>query len=198
VQSPIAGSDRNLQEEAMKPKLTLSLLVSSSILAATSMAPAQHAMLGDKELLDKLNQGAPAEVVKGATVLNMGTDGQMKTVQTGKNGWTCMIGPDGTPMCADQGAMEWAQARKAKGPAPQKLGFIYMLSGDHGASNTDPFATKETSDNSWVRTGPHVMIVGAAAKDMMRFYPRDAKADPNNPYVMWPDTPYEHLMLPVK
>jgi hypothetical protein len=29
-------------------------------------------------------------------------------------------------------------------------------------------------------------------------YPRDAKADPTTPYVMWPGTQYEHLMLPVR
>jgi hypothetical protein len=44
----------------------------------------------------------------------------------------------------------------------------------------------------------HVMIVGAEAKSMMQGYPRDAKPDPTKPYVMWPGTPYEHLMLPVK
>jgi len=42
------------------------------------------------------------------------------------------------------------------------------------------------------------MIVGAEAKNMMEGYPRDAKPDPKKPYVMWPGTPYEHLMLPVK
>jgi hypothetical protein len=42
-----------------------------------------------------------------------------------------------------------------------------------------------------------VMIVGAAAKGMTG-YPRTADADPTRPYVMWPDTPYEHLMIPVK
>jgi hypothetical protein len=48
-----------------------------------------------------------------------------------------------------------------KGPARQKLGFIYMLNGDQGSSDTAPYAEKETPDNNWVRTGPHVMIVGA-------------------------------------
>ena len=42
------------------------------------------------------------------------------------------------------------------------------------------------------------MIVGAEAKSMFAAYLRDAKADPAKPYVMWPGTPYEHLMLPVK
>src|SRR5580704_13107570 len=76
--------------------------------------------------------------------------------------------PGGAPMCADKAAMEWAKAWKSKGPAPQKLGFIYMLNGDNGTSNTDPFATEETRDNNWIKTGSHVMIVGAEAKSMMQ------------------------------
>ena len=43
-----------------------------------------------------------------------------------------------------------------------------------------------------------MVIIGAAAKEMMQAYPRDAKPDPTRPYVMWPGSPYEHLMLPVK
>ena len=72
------------------------------------------------------------------------------------------------------------------------------LSGDNGTSNTDPFATEETPNNNWIKTGSHVMIVGAEATSMMQGYPRAAMPDPTKPYVMWPGTPYEHLMLPVK
>jgi hypothetical protein len=170
-------------------------LFASSFLASVSVAYAQHPMMSDQELLSKLKDAAPANVLEHATILNMGAE--MKVIQEGNNGWTCMD-PGNAPMCADKGAMEWVQAKQSKGPAPQKLGFIYMLNGDNGASNTDPYATKETADNNWVKTGSHVMIVGGEAKAMLQGYPRDAKADPNIPYVMWPGSPYEHLMLPVK
>ena len=173
------------------------LAVSSSLVAAIPVAAAQHAAMTDQELMDKLKDAAPAAVLKGATVLNMGAEGQMKAIQAGTNGWICMD-PGGGPMCADEAAMEWAKAWKSKGPAPQKLGFIYMLRGDNGTSNTDPYATEETPDNNWIKTGSHVMIVGAEAKSMMQVYPREATPDPTKPYVMWPGTPYEHLMLPVK
>ena len=82
-------------------------------------------------------------MLKGAAILNMGADGQMKVIQAGTNGWTCMD-PGGAPMCADESAMEWAKAWKSKGPAPQKLGFIYMLNGDNGASNTSRTDVSET------------------------------------------------------
>ncbi len=179
-------------------KHTFAMLAAGlSFVAAISVAAAQHAAVTDHQLMDKLKDAAPAAVLKGATILNMGAGGQMKAIQAGTNGWTCMD-PGGAPMCADEAGMEWAKAWKSKGPAPQKLGFIYMLSGDNGTSNIDPFATEETPDNNWIKSGPHVMIVGAEAKSMMQGYPRDAKPDAAKPYVMWPGTPYEHLMLPVK
>jgi len=178
-------------------RLLTALVVTSSIASSGSVGYAQHAMMDDKELMAKLKDAAPAYVLEHATILNMTADGKMKAIQQGTNEWTCMD-PGGAPMCADKAAMEWATAWQSKGPAPQKLGFIYMLNGDNGASNTDPYATKETPDNNWVKTGPHVMIVGAEAKGMMGSYPRDAKADPKKPYVMWPGSPYEHLMLPTK
>ena len=173
----------------MKRMFTI-LAVSLSLVGVISGAAAQHATVTDQELMDKLKDAAPAAVLKGATVLNMGADGQMKAIQAGTNGWTCMD-PGEAPMCADEAAMEWAKAWKSKGSAPQKLGFIYMLRGDNGGSNTDPYATEEAPDNNWIKTGSHVMIVGAEAKSMMRGYPRDAKPDPAKPYVMWPGTPYE-------
>lgn len=163
----------------------------------TAQAMAQHAAMSDEELLTKLKGAAPAEVLDHATILNMAPDGKTKVVREGNNGWTCMD-PGGAPMCGDKGAMEWAKAWQTKAAAPQKLGFIYMLRGDDGTSNTDPFAHTQTPDNNWVKTGPHVMIVGGEAKSMMQGYPRDSKANPDRPYVMWPGTPYEHLMLPVK
>ena len=168
-----------------------------SLVAAIPAAALEPAAVTDQQLIDTLKDAAPAAVLKGATILNMSADGQMKVIQAGTNGWTCMD-PGDAPMCADEAGMEWGKAWQAKAPPPQKLGFIYMLRGDNGTSNTDPFATEETPDNNWIKTGPHVMIVGAEAKSMLQAYPRDAKPDPSKPYVMWPGTPYEHLMLPVK
>ena len=168
-----------------------------SFVAAIPVAAAEPTAVTDQELINKLNDAAPAAALKGATILNMGPDGQMKVIQSGTHGWTCMD-PGNAPLCADEAGMEWGKAWQAKAPLPQKLGFIYMLRGDNGTSNTDPFAAKETPDNNWIKTGPHVMIVGAEAKSMLQAYPRDAKPDPSKPYVMWPGTPYEHLMLPVK
>lgn len=179
----------------MKNRLA-SLIAFASILGSASVAYAEH-MTSDADLLTKLRAAAPAAVLQHATITNMGADGKMKVIQQGTNGWTCMD-PGQEPMCADKAAMDWVKALMAKKSPPAALGFVYMLDGDNGVSNTNPYDTKETADNNWIKTGPHVMIVGGDVKLMAQGYPRKAKGDPTEPYVMWPDTPYEHLMLPVK
>jgi hypothetical protein len=182
---------------------TLAFLFAASCCISAAYAQ-QHDMIADKDVKASLKGTAPDNVIEHATLMNMGADGKMKVVQQGTNGWTCMPGRVGTvgapsPMCADKAGMEWVEAWLNKGSAPQKLGFIYMMHGDNGASNSDPYATKEAPDNNWVMTGPHVMIVGGEAKGMMQAYPRTPKvANAHEPYVMWPGTPYEHLMLPTK
>jgi hypothetical protein len=180
----------------MKAMLALASAGASLLLAATGLALA--ADVTEEDLLQRLDGVAPAEVLGNATLLHITEGGEMQTVREGTNGWTCMY-PGTNPMCVDAGGLAWMHALMEKSEeAPQDLGFVYMLLGDEGASNIDPAATEETADNAWVKTGPHVMIVGAAAKPMLEGYPREAKADPSKPFVMWPDTPFEHLMLPVE
>jgi len=83
-----------------------------------------------------------------------------------------------------------------KQPPPQKVGFMYMLEGGTDASNTDPYAAAPNAGNHWVKTGPHVMVVGAP--DMLKSYPASPDPDTSQPYVMWAGTPYAHLMIPVR
>jgi hypothetical protein len=150
--------------------------------------------MSDSDYMAKIMTAAPAPVVKGATIVEVQKDGSMRTLQTGSNGFTCMF-VGGDPMCADNNAMLWAHALMTHSAPPDTVGFAYMLAGDNGASNTDPYATSPTADNHWVKTGPHVMILGPAAKTMG--YPATVDPDPTKPYVMWPGTPYSHLMIPV-
>jgi hypothetical protein len=105
-------------------------------------------------------------------------------------------GPD--PMCMDKNAMEWAGAWMShKAPEAGKVGFMYMLAGGTDASNTDPYATKPTAENHWIKTGPHIMIVGGDPS-FYDSYPKGPDPDTSVPYVMWAGTPYQHLMAPVK
>jgi hypothetical protein len=41
------------------------------------------------------------------------------------------------------------------------------------------------------------MVVGAPSRTTAD-YPRGADPDTKQPYVIWPDTPSEHLMMPVR
>lgn len=150
----------------------------------------------DAAYIAKVMTAAPASIVKGSTIVAMEKNGPMRTVQQGTNDFTCMLMPDGTPMCTDKNGMEWVRALMTHTTPPNKIAFMYMLAGDNGASNTDPYASGQTSGNHWVKTGPHVMIMGPATNTLG--YPRAPDADPTKPYVMWAGTPYEHVMIPVK
>jgi hypothetical protein len=157
--------------------------------------------MSDEDIIKSAMAAAPPAIARNATIVDVSADGKTRVVRKGTNGFTCLPdnpnspGPD--PMCGNQNALEWAQAWiEKKEPPKNKIGFIYMLSGGTDASNTDPFAQKPEPNNNWIETGPHVMIVGV--KGMMEGYPRAVEPDTSQPYVMWPDTPYEHLMLPVQ
>ncbi|HKU81807.1 MAG TPA: hypothetical protein VJP76_06515, partial [Candidatus Tumulicola sp.] len=146
------------------------------------------------DYIAKVSAAAPAAVVKGATIVQMGKGGTMRTLQTGTNGFTClMAGTDA--MCADKNAMAWIHAMIAHASPPNVVGFAYMLAGDQGGSNTDPMASAKTADNHWVVTGPHLMMFAPSATTMG--YPTTADADPSAPYVMWANTRYAHVMIPV-
>ena len=76
---------------------------------------------------------------------------------------------------------------------PETVGVAYMLKGDKGASNTDPYATKPTADNQWVVSGPHIMLLPTDASQLDT-YPTDWTK--GGPWVMWKGTPYAHIMVP--
>jgi hypothetical protein len=78
-----------------------------------------------------------------------------------------------------------------------KYGYARVSTEDQNSSNTDPYAKGPESGNHWVSTGAHIMVVGPAVKTMPG-YPKDADPNTSKPYVMWPGTPYEHLMIPIR
>jgi hypothetical protein len=92
----------------MRRSLALAFLI-SSVAGQISVTDAQHATMSDKQLMQKLKGAAPKNILDNATILNMGSDGKMKVVKEGTNGWSCMD-PGGEPMCADKAGMEWMEA----------------------------------------------------------------------------------------
>jgi len=149
---------------------------------------------GDDPVADALS-AIHAELADGAAVV----DWEMKTLREGSNAYTCMPTPpmlEGTaPMCMDAPWMSWADAWMNKGtPEVTRLGISYMLAGDEGSSNVDPYAEGPTADNEWIVEGPHVMLLvpDATALEGMPTDPENGGA-----YVMWKGTPYAHVMVPV-
>ena len=155
---------------------------------------AKKAASPDAAYSAKALSAAPAGIRKDAGVVKFDKDGKTQTIRESKNGFNCMV-MMGNTMCADANSMAFFDAMMTKKDPPDKLGLTYMLGGDKGASNTDPTAEKETTDNHWIVTGPHIMIVGPAAKTLGLTDAADP--DPSQPYMMWSNTPYAHAMIPV-
>ena len=171
------------------------LLIGGGTAQAQHQYPTADIPTSEPAYIAKVKTAAPEEIVNKASII-MVQEGKPRELQAGSNGFTCLVTPDGTPACADPNAMEWMKSIRARTAPSDKIGFIYMLAGDTGATNHDPH--QRDTHLHWVQTGPHVMIVGPRVREMMG-YPRNVDvADPNQPYVMYPGTPYEHLMLPTR
>jgi hypothetical protein len=177
---------------------TAASLVSAAETAKKEPAAAAAKAPSDAQLIASAQRAAPAKVSKDATIVAMDAAGKMRTLRQGTNGFTCMAdspatpGPD--PMCMDKNAFAWAGAWMAHKDPPQgKVGFMYMLEGGTDASNTDPFATKPTASNHWVRFGtswsspmPASTILSEERGPGHHATVRDVGRDP-----------YQHLMAPV-
>jgi hypothetical protein len=173
---------------------------SENSMASDNSAAASSNEAVSSDPVKSAESAAPASIAHNASIVTMDASGNATIVRKGTNDWTCIPdspatpGPD--PMCADANAMKWADAWIHHKPAPAgAVGVMYMLEGGTDASNTDPYATKPTAENDWVKTGPHLMIVGS--KEVLAGYPSGAKPDTSAPYVMWAGTPYAHLMIPI-
>jgi len=150
---------------------------------------------------------APPTIGANATVLdwNDSLKAPGTELRKGTNGWTCMpLTPppaggytkpvETAAMCADAQTMLWAQGYLAKTkPKNTLLGIGYMLHGDVGGSNTDPYGMTPTADNDWVVSGPHIMIFPADV-NRIKDIPTDHRT--GAPYQMWKGTPYAHIMIP--
>jgi hypothetical protein len=186
-----------------------SLVVAGGALAAQAHVEAHHGekgaphKTGSAAKIQEAMSAGPLSISKDATIMDWPDTptGPMKELRAGTNGWMCMpstgdgggVGAD--PMCFDKVFSNWAEAYVGKkDPEVIGVGTAYMMRGDKGASNTDPFAMAPTADNHWVKSGPHIMVI-VPNPSQLDVYP----TDPNNggPWVMWKGSKYAHLMVPV-
>ena len=174
------------------------------VLLTPGIVYAQHARkpgapgLTNAQKIALATSAGPTEVARHATIIDMTEMSKPKQLRAGTNGWVCyamIFGSSNEAMCLDKEWQKWAQAWMSKTePKIEGTGVAYMLGGDKGASNTDPYATGPTADNQWVVSPPHIMVLYQDPK-MLDAYPTDPKS--GGPWVMWKGTPYAHVMVPV-
>jgi hypothetical protein len=154
-------------------------------------AAAQALPTPDDPIAYAESAGIP-EIAAQATIL----DAEGNVLRQGSNEWTCMAIP-GAPMCGDRQWMSLLDAyvNQREDVEVTAVGVSYMLRGDDGASNIDPFAEGPTADNEWVTTGPHLMII-VPDPALLAGIPTDPSG--GGPYVMWRGTPFVHVMIPVE
>jgi hypothetical protein len=163
--------------------------------------PGNGTMTKEQKIANAMT-AAPAAVSGKATILDWpAKEGDQPAVlRAGSNGWNCL--PDmpetqgSDPMCVDQSWMEWVAAYLAHRP-PQitSVGIGYMIApGGAWGSNTDPYAMAAAAGNQWHLAPPHLMILVPDLKSLA-----GVSTDPHHggPYVMFPGTPYAHIMAPV-
>ena len=170
-----------------------SLFVASALLLVPSLAFAQ----GKEAKIASATSAGPASLTADATVMDW--DGTV--LREGSGEWTCLPDrsdtPGTDPWCVNTPWMNFLEAYKAKeDPSYAQVGIAYMLQGDTPVSNTDPYATEKTTEADWVEdVGAHLMIL---IPDTESF--ANLSTDPNNggPWIMWPNTPYVHIMIPIE
>jgi len=149
-----------------------------------------------KEVKIKRAKAAAPTIISGdATIV----DGDGTVLRKGNNGWTCLpdvMPNDKNPICNDATWMKMLTALGNQQPyTPDRIGISYMLKGDFGAgvSNSDPYHNSHKSAKDYVETGPHLMVI--VPKEMLKGLPTDPSV--GGPYVMWANTPYAHIMIPI-
>ncbi len=191
------------------PRIFASLVAVLMLVTVTAMAQetkkepaksghqgmAKAGAMSDAAVIAKATSAAPPDIARNAAVMGTGSDGKMKELRAGTNGWMCMLDLAGDAMCLDKEWQGWGDAWMNKKEPPKRttVGVAYMLKGDKGASNTDPYATKPTADNQWVVSGPHVMILPTDVNQLDAYPTEWTKG---GPWVMWKGTPYAHIMVP--
>lgn len=172
------------------------LVLTGLMVCASTVVFAQSISEKEAKIISAMN-AAPASISNYATIKDW--DGTV--LREGSNGWTCYPEMPNAraenPMCLDEQWINWLEAYMNQNePNITDVGIGYMLVGGEPNSNIDPFADGPTGDNQWMEeVKPHVMLIYPDS----RMY-ESLPTDPNNggPWVMWPNTDYAHVMIPVE
>jgi uncharacterized protein (TIGR02246 family) len=159
-------------------------------------APAAEAAVSSgNPVIDEALLAAPASIAATASVV----DWEGNVLRKGSGDFTCLPTapemPGTAPMCMDQPWVDWGEAWQNRTEVSiDRVGISYMLAGDDGGSNIDPYAEGPTEDNEWIVSGPHLMVI-APDVALLEGIPTDPET--GGPFIMWKGTPYAHVMVPV-
>jgi len=162
----------------------------AALLLLTSTAMAQ-----DKAIKSAMSAG-PSSISADATIL----DWEMNVLREGTNEWTCLPDRPDTegadPWCITGPWLNFLDAYvNQTEPMYEEMGIAYMLAGDSPVSNSDPYATGPTGPEDWVTDlGAHLMII-VPDKSVLEGMTTDHLN--GGPWVMWANTPYAHIMVPI-
>ena len=156
--------------------------------------------------IEAYSTAAPDFIGDFATVI--GIDGSV--LREGSNGWICQSAnprpvPDtgwgsaheAMPACHDGEGMKWMMGYMAgKKPEMTRDTYMWMLHGDMGEDNTTPavFNKEDATPGEWIESGPHLMLMPQDPATLRNF---STDFTTGAPYVMFPNTDYAHLMIPV-
>ena len=155
-----------------------------------------------KSALIKIAMSAgPPSISSDATILDY--DGTI--LRKGTNQWVCNTGGDPqriNPACLDEVWLAWNDrfmAGKTNDIENQPFGQAYMLQGDVPVDNDVPASygmddhLKGPNTGHFHDSGPHMMFL------LPRAVLKQITSDPyaGGSYVMFPNTEWEHLMVPV-
>lgn len=173
-------------------KLNVPAITTAGALALAITA--HHVAAEDKAALIALaRSAAPAMISADATVMYRGD-----VLVKGSNNWTCLpetLPDDGAPMCNDATWMQMMEAMANEaGFEATGVGISYMLQGDAGVSNSHPMHPMGKDAPDFIKEGAHLMII--LPRNLLEGITDDPHA--GGPYVMWGDTPYAHIMVPLE
>jgi hypothetical protein len=191
-----------LRNRTLKVALLFVLGIGTIVVGLARAAPiaSQNDADTQAKIANALSAG-PSAIADQATILDYEMDdaGQFVVLREGSNDWSCFPdfpgGPIDDPMCLDATWLAWLYAMfTGEEPNVTVPGIAYMLQGSSDASNTDPFATEPAAGEDWVIGPPHLMIIVPEELDQSVFSTDHASG---GAWIMFPGTPYEHVMMPV-
>jgi len=166
-------------------------------LAVALLAPGMAPIGATQDQIASAESAGPASVSAHATI----RDWAGNTLREGDNGWTCLPDRPDTeaadPWCVNAPWLEFLDAyANQREPQITEIGIAYMLAGDAAVSNTDPYATEPTGPDDWVPGVPAHLMMLLPDPSQLASISYDFRN--GGPWVMWPDTPYAHIMVPVE